>query len=101
MKTKMLAKKLLSSTLLVATVTMMGTAPMQIAHAAYADNRPTYFQRNPYVKKAAIGAGIGAGAGLILGHGASGVLKGAAIGTGAGLGYEYLHRKGVFHKIFN
>lgn len=64
-------------------------------------NRPTYFQRHPYVKKALIGAGVGAGVGLLFSHGSRGVLKGAAIGTGAGLGYEYLRQRGVLNNLFH
>jgi hypothetical protein len=55
--------------------------------------------RRPYLKKAAIGAGAGAlVGGLVLGDGSTmdGAVKGALLGAGAGLGYEYLRRKGYF-----
>lgn len=54
--------------------------------------KPSYFKRHPYVKSGLVGAGVGAGAGLILGHGKGGVIKGAALGTGVGLGYQYLKK---------
>jgi hypothetical protein len=61
----------------------------------------TFWQRNPYLKSGLIGAGLGGGAGLILsgkGRRGSGVVKGAALGTGVGLGYQYLKKKGVFDR---
>jgi len=54
-----------------------------------------YFHRHPYQQKAAIGAGVGAAAGAVLGgkhHRGSGALKGAAVGGVAGTGYEFLKR---------
>lgn len=64
-------------------------------------NCKTFWQRNPYIKSGLIGAGVGGAGGLILsGHGrrGSGVVKGAAIGAGAGLGYQFLKNKGVFDR---
>lgn len=73
------------------------------AHDRYYDSRyyrgGTFGQRHPYVKKAAIGGGAGALIGGILapdGYRGDGAIKGAVIGAGAGLGYEYLRRQGTF-----
>lgn len=65
----------------------------------YNSNWGTFGQRHPYVKKAAIGGGAGALIGGILapdGYRGDGAIKGAVIGAGAGLGYEYLKRQGTF-----
>ncbi len=65
----------------------------------YNQNWGTFGQRHPYVKKAAIGGGAGALIGGILGqdgYRADTAIKGAVIGAGAGLGYEYLKRQGTF-----
>ena len=62
-------------------------------------NGGTFGQQHPYVKKAAIGGGAGALLGGILapdGYRGDGAIKGAVIGAGAGLGYEYLRRQGTF-----
>jgi len=56
----------------------------------------TYFQRHPYQKTGLIGAGAGAAAGALLG-GRGGIVKGAVLGGGAGLGYQYLKRRGTFN----
>jgi len=60
-------------------------------HESYRQRHPVkaYFYRHPYQKKAAIGAGIGAVGGGVLGLG---VARGAIVGAGAGAGYEYLKR---------
>ncbi|WP_303674971.1 hypothetical protein [Vampirovibrio chlorellavorus] len=65
----------------------------------YNSNWGTFGQRHPYVKKAAIGGGAGALIGGVLapdGYRGDGAIKGAVIGAGAGLGYEYLRRQGTF-----
>jgi outer membrane lipoprotein SlyB len=66
----------------------------------YDNNRfGSYMDRHPYIKKAAIGGGAGAAIGALVardGSRVNGAVKGALIGAGAGLGYEYLRRKGVF-----
>jgi len=57
----------------------------------------SYAQQHPYVQKAAIGGGAGALLGAILspeGVRTDGAIKGALLGAGAGMGYEYLKRKG-------
>ena len=99
-------QKLLASAIMASVV--LGPVPMIMADAyAAVDCRrgdtsarcKTFWQRNPYLKNGLIGAGIGGAGGLILsgkGHRGSGVVKGAAIGTGAGLGYTFLKKKGVF-----
>ena len=98
----MFLKKLTLPLAALALFSFLSTTPIlapeaSASHSDRSEHRNgTYFQRHPYVKKAAIGAGIGAGAGLLFSHGTKGVVKGAAIGAGAGLGYEYLRRK---HKI--
>lgn len=63
--------------------------------------RPTtqvgrYFNDHPYVQKAVIIGGAGAAVGALTagdGYRMDGAVKGALIGAGAGLGYEYLRRK--------
>jgi len=62
----------------------------------------TYLDKHPYQKKAAIGAGIGAAAGVLLsprGAAGSGLVRGAILGAGAGAGYEYLKQKGIIDKL--
>lgn len=64
----------------------------------YYRDQGSFSQRHPYVQKAAIGGGAGALIGGILGrdgYRADGAIKGAVIGAGAGLGYEYLKRQGI------
>ena len=101
MKTR---KLLAAATLVLMTAGM--TLPQAMAHdynAArynrYYDNRGSFGNRHPYVQKAAIGGGAGAVLGGVLardGSRADGAVKGALLGAGAGLGYEYLKRQGVF-----
>jgi hypothetical protein len=55
--------------------------------------------QSQYLKKAAIGGVAGAALGGVLsseGYRADGALKGALLGAGVGLGYEYLRRNGIF-----
>lgn len=62
-------------------------------------DRGSFSQNNPYLSKALIGGGAGALIGGMLGqdgYRAGSAVKGAVIGAGAGLGYEYLKRQGTF-----
>lgn len=64
----------------------------------YNRNRGGFTQTNPYLSKALIGGGAGAVIGGVLGQDgnrADTAVKGALIGAGAGLGYEYLKRQGT------
>ena len=78
--------------------------PAQAHNNRYYDSRNyrdqgSFSQRNPYLSKALIGGGAGAVIGGVLGqdgYRTGGAVKGAVIGAGAGLGYEYLKRQGVF-----
>lgn len=59
-----------------------------------------FFREHPYIQKAVIGGGAGAAIGAVVardGRRLNGAAKGALIGAGAGLGYEYLRRKRVFN----
>lgn len=62
-----------------------GTTKVRVA--GHATQKKTYWQRHPKVKAAAIGGGVGAAGGLLIGgltgHGA---VRGAAIGAGTGAG---------------
>jgi len=83
-------KKLLALLLVVFSI---GTAMVTPAEARYRDyNYNGGYGYHPYIQKALIGGGIGAVAGAVLGErdpvGAG--LKGALIGSAAGVGYEYL-----------
>lgn len=69
------------------------------AQKIYYDRKQGYWYCHPYVKRGAIGAGIGGAAGAVLsskGERLSNAARGAVIGGGVGLGYEYLRQKGVF-----
>lgn len=62
-------------------------------------NQGGFSQQNPYLHKALIGGGAGALIGGVLGqdgYRTGSAVKGAVIGAGAGLGYEYLKRQGTF-----
>ncbi len=62
----------------------------------YYRHNGTYFQRHPYQKTGLVGAGIGAAGGALLAphhDRGNGIIKGAAIGGAAGLGYQYLKRR--------
>lgn len=64
-------------------------------YSRYSRYTPTFGQRHPYVKKAAIGGGAGALVGGLLapeGSRTDGAVKGAMVGAAVGLGYEYLRR---------
>lgn len=68
-----------------------------VAQARRYDNR-TYFQRHPYQKTGLIGAGAGAVAGGVLfgdKHRGRNAVRGAALGGAAGLGYQYLKKRGT------
>ncbi len=73
------------------------------SNARYYRNQGSFSQNHPYIQKAAIGGGAGALIGGILGqdgYRADGAIKGAVLGAGAGLGYEYLKRQGTFNNGF-
>lgn len=55
--------------------------------------------QSQYLRKAVIGGVAGAALGGVLaseGYRADGAVKGALLGAGVGLGYEYLRRNGLF-----
>ncbi len=55
----------------------------------------TYFQKHPYQKTAAIGAGVGAAAGAVLshdGHRGKSAVKGAVVGGAVGAGAEFVKK---------
>lgn len=63
--------------------------------------RDTYGQEHPYVQKAVLGGGAGAALGGLLsrdGYRTDGAIKGALLGAGIGMGYEYLKRQGTFSR---
>jgi len=69
------------------------------AKNVYYDQKHGYWYCHPYVKRGTIGAGIGGATGAVLssrGERLSNAARGAIIGGGVGLGYEYLRKKGVF-----
>lgn len=84
-------KKLLASLLMILSIGAFTLAPAEARYRSYYDNRGG-FGYHPYIQKALIGGGIGAVAGGLLGErdpvGAG--LKGALIGSAAGMGYQYL-----------
>jgi hypothetical protein len=54
---------------------------------------------HPYVEKAVLAGGAGAALGGLLardGYRTDGAIKGALLGAGIGMGYEYLKRQGTF-----
>ncbi len=91
MKKQSLPAVLLTSLMLLGSVVPAHAVYYGSAHESYRQRHPVkaYFYRHPYQKKAAIGAGIGAVGGGVLGLG---VARGAIVGAGAGAGYEYLKR---------
>ncbi len=82
---------------------------------AYAYYYPSYYgysqyynggflANHPYVKKAAIGGGLGAILGGVIaptGDRVGGAMKGAALGGAAGMGFEYLRERGAFSRFSN
>jgi len=85
-------KKLLATLLLLLSVGAYALAPAEAR--GYRDYGYGGYGYHPYVQKALIGGGIGAVAGGLLGSrdpvGAG--IKGALLGSAAGLGYEYLRQ---------
>jgi len=87
-------------------VSLMGgtifTASPAMAHDRYYNNRyngyaSSYGERHPYIKKAALIGGTGALVGGLIspdGMRGGGMVKGALLGAGVGVGYEYLKRSG-------
>jgi hypothetical protein len=97
---KRLSAAVLSFSLMLGTVGLMPAAHAQSRYDYY-NNRYNngFLTEHPYAKKALIGGGVGAVAGgLLAGDGgrADGAIKGALLGAGLGLGYEYLKRRGTF-----
>lgn len=59
----------------------------------YRQNQPGFLSRNPYVKNALVGAGVGAASSLLFsrsGNRGSGLLRGAVLGAGSGLALRAL-----------
>jgi hypothetical protein len=87
-------KKLLALLLLLFSVGAYTLSPAEARYYGY-DNNGGYFGYHPYIQKALIGGGIGAVAGGLLGRrdpvGAG--LKGALLGSAAGVGYQYLRSR--------
>jgi hypothetical protein len=70
-------------------------------HQGYA-NRYYSEPAHPYVQKAVLGGGAGAALGGLLsrdGYRTDGAIKGALLGAGVGMGYEYLKRQGTFSNM--
>lgn len=82
-------KKLLATLLLLLSVGVYVLAPAEAHYRDYGG-----YGYHPYVQKALIGGGIGAVAGGLLGRrdpvGAG--IKGALLGSAAGMGYEYFRQ---------
>ena len=86
-------KKLLATLLLLLSVGVYALAPAEAHYRDYGyGGGYGGYGYHPYIQKALIGGGIGAVAGGLLGSrdpvGAG--IKGALLGSAAGLGYEYL-----------
>ena len=65
----------------------------------YRRNDGRFLGNHPYARKAVLVGGAGAAVGALVapdGRRGGGAIKGALLGAGAGLGYEYLRRKGLF-----
>ncbi len=114
----MITKKI--ATLAMALGVMMGSAGMLLVPSAQAydryynhgySNRYSGYDRydryrtglnaHPFVKTGLIGGGIGAATGALLGQDgdrADGAVKGALLGAGAGVGYQYLRNRGTFSR---
>jgi hypothetical protein len=86
-------KKLLATLVLLFSMGVCTLAPAEARHYGY-DRYNGGYGYHPYVQKALIGGGVGAVAGGLLGRrdpvGAG--IKGALLGSAAGLGYEYLRQ---------
>jgi hypothetical protein len=97
-KQRLFAILLVLFTLMATTGTLTSQARSYNAHARrYAGG--TYFQRHPYQKTGLIGAGAGAVAGGVLfgdKHRGRNLVRGATLGAAAGLGYQYLKKRGTF-----
>lgn len=105
----MMKKQMLASVL---TLSVLAGTSMMLPSAEAQSNRydygryHNYYNRdrgflanNPYLKKAVLVGGGGAVVGgLLAGDGgrAEGAVKGALLGAGLGMGYEYLKRQGTF-----
>lgn len=94
---KILVLWLVLLTLITVTSWVTVDAQTYSAHAKrYAGG--TYFQRHPYQKTGLIGSGAGAvDGGVLFGdkHRGRNIMRGAALGGAAGLGYEYLKKRGT------
>jgi hypothetical protein len=86
-------KKLLAMLVLLFSMGASIMAPAEARYHGY-DRYNGGYGYHPYVQKALIGGGVGAVAGSLLGErdpvGAG--IKGALLGSAAGLGYEYLRQ---------
>jgi hypothetical protein len=104
--------KRLMPSLMLATLTAGLIAPMLVPQTAEAHPDRNYrrgnyyrgytqYERHPYLKRAGVGAGIGAAAGAVLAPDGARVdtaVKGGLIGAGAGLGYAYLKNRGYLNR---
>ncbi|MEB3287854.1 MAG: hypothetical protein VKJ04_10160 [Vampirovibrionales bacterium] len=106
MKTPFAKKALL--TLSASALMMTSAMPLAQAHDDNYNNNRYYgnsrYEQHPYLKKAAIGGLGGAVLGGVLANDGSrgnGAVKGALLGAGVGLGYEYLKQKGYISGIGN
>ncbi|WP_373531689.1 hypothetical protein [Vampirovibrio sp.] len=96
--------KLMSVPALLTMMLISAMIPAEAHNNRYYDsrnyrNQGSFSQRNPYMHKALIGGGAGAVIGGVLGqdgYRTGSAVKGAVIGAGAGLGYEFLKRQGTF-----
>jgi hypothetical protein len=101
-------------TLLTGTGLASFSAPAQAANRYYGNNYyngytsrnysnsrvGNFFQDHPYVQKAAVIGGAGAAVGAIVagdGNRVNGAVKGALLGAGVGMGYQYLRQQGIIH----
>ncbi len=94
--------RLLSGVVLTALLggSLMATSPAMAHdpyHNRYRGYASSYGERHPYIKKAALIGGTGALVGGVIspeGLRGDGMIKGALLGAGVGVGYEYLKRNG-------
>lgn len=95
--------KLFELVLRLAGLMLVSTLTPAFAHSRY-DYRDRYYrpkEEHPYVNKALLGGGTGAVLGSLLardGYRTDGAIKGALLGAGIGVGYEYLKRQGTFSR---